>query len=392
MAFTSPIDIGKRACQHCGQFPFDAFNDDSRQATEINTCYDNLRLAELSRHTWSFSIRRCRVRAITTTTQLWTPPAYDNAANYTVGQVVASPAATYANSADYLWVLLAPTDVGDNPELSSKWEHYFGPQTADVFDGGATYAAGEIALVPPVYAGGTTYVKSAIVVDGSGDIWVSLVGSNTGNTPSSSPTYWTAWILPSSGQASTTPAIVYQSAPTIFLSLANNNQSTTLPGASSNWVNVGGTVAQLTILWPQGSGPITDPKTINLYRLPNGWLRPSIVPVGNKQQSHPWLGALYGAFPQDFTYLGDYFTAWGLGPYDIDFVADIADVLEMAPQFCESLAVRIGLEIDGPLTESKNTQKLENAYKRITGEAMRVDAIVQGTPTADLEEFVRVRL
>lgn len=392
MAFTSPVDIAKRACQHTGQFPIDAFNDDSRQSTEINTCYDNLRLAELSRHTWAFSLRRARIRPLTSTSQFWTPPAWAVGTSYTVGAVTMATAAVYANSVNYLWILQSPTSTGDTPELSPKWEHYFGPLTTDVFDSGATYAAGEVVLIPPVYAGGTTYVQNAIVIDSGGLIWVSLQASNTGHTPSTSPTFWTPWVIPSSGLPTTTPAIIYQSAPTVFLSLLNNNQSTTLPSVSTNWVNVGGTVAQVTILWPIGSGPSNDVETINLFRLPFGWLRPSIIPVGNKAKSHPYLGALYGDFPLDITYIGAYFTAWGNGPFDIDFVADIADVLEMPAQFCESLAVRIGLEIDGPLTQSKNTQKLEGEYKRITGEAMRVDAIVQGTPTAEMDEFIRVRI
>jgi len=64
----------------------------------------------------------------------------------------------------------------------------------------------------------------------------------------------------------------------------------------------------------------------------------------------------------------------------------------MPPQFCESLAIRIADDLDIPLTGGVNAQKLERAYKRITGEAMRIDSVVQGSPTQPIEEFIRVRI
>ena len=77
---------------------------------------------------------------------------------------------------------------------------------------------------------------------------------------------------------------------------------------------------------------------------------------------------------------------------DLTFIADIADVTVMPPLYCESLALRIAKAIDGALTESKNVQKLEREYNKVTGEAMRIDAIIQGTPTQPIEELIRVRL
>src|SRR5665213_1960624 len=322
MAFQSPIDIANRALQHISQTKISAFADVSRAAKEINTAYDDLRLAELSRHTWAFSIRRARCRAITLTTQVWTPPTYSASTAYTVGQVSMYAGGSYANSANYPWILQVPTSTGDLPDISPKWSHYFGPLVADIFDSGQVYAAGEIAIVPPVYAAGTTYPLNAIVIDGSNNMWVSLQASNIGHTPSTSPTYWTPWILPSSGQPSTTPTIVFFSAPSVFLSISNNNgpvspavNVTTFPSASAYWTSVGGTVAQLTILWPLNVGPVTDTTTANLYRLPFGWLRPSTIPLGNKQTSRPWLGALYGTTDSnaDLTYQGQYFSVAG-GP------------------------------------------------------------------------------
>jgi hypothetical protein len=399
--FQTPIDVANRACQHVNQLKIVTFADDSRQAVEINTAYDVLRLAELSRHTWAFSIRRARCRAITFSTQLWTPPTYNSATAYTVGQVVMFAGGTYANSANYPWILQVPTATGLQPDISPQWSHYFGPLTADIFDPGTTYAAGEVTILPPAYSSGTTYAEGNIVLDSSGNMWVSLVGSNTGHTPSSSPTFWTPWLFPSGGITPPYTAITFNGTPSVYLSIANNNgpaSGTTLaalPNASTKWTEVGGTLQQITILWPLGSGPTGQAGTPDLFRLPFGWLRP--VPKKAFGTKYAWLGALRGPDPEDLEYEGQYFTSDDLSPnngvpfVDVTFVADIADVTVMAPQFCESLAVRIGLEIDGTLTEGKNEQKLDRAYKRITGEAIRIDAILQGFPTQELEEFIVVR-
>ena len=413
MAFLTPIDIANRALQHIGQFPIGAFSDNSRQAGEINKCYDNLRLFELSRHTWAYSIRRARARAVTLTTQLWTPPTYSAATAYTVGQIVNYAGSTYAGGALYPWSLTVPTSTGDLPDISSKWSHFFGTLYTDIFDSGLVYAAGEIVVVPPLYSAGTTYNKNDMVIDASNKIWVSLLGSNVGNTPSSSPTQWTAWVLPSSGNASTTPQITFNSAlaPSVFVSIINNNgpvspatNVTTFPAASPYWTSVGGTVQQVSIMWPLNFGPANDTSTANLYPLPFGWLRPSLIALNSKQYAKPWLGAMYGPIEtsEDYTYQGKFFSTSGsfqaiptqtFGNYrDLDFVADIADVTLMPPLFCETLAVTIAQAIDEPLTQGKNAQKLAMDFKRITGEAMRVDMILQGDPVDELEEFIRVRL
>ena len=407
MAFRTPIDIAKRACQSVGQFPLTTFQDDSRQATEVNTAYDDLRLAELSRHTWAFSIRRARVRPITLSSQVWTPPTYNPATNYTVGDCVNYSGGTYLTAQLYPWILQAPTSVGQNPDVTVAWSHLFSSMIADVFDNGATYAAGELSLVPALYAGGTTYALSAIVSDSNGLFWVSLQAANTGHTPASSPTWWTAYVRQSSGLQATPPlAIIFQVAPSIYISIQNNNgpvapaTTTTNPGTTGNlnWTLVGGTVAQLSLLWPVGAGPFNAGQTFNLYPLPFGWLRPSIYYA--KDTAHPWLGAMYGPSdaPDEYTYYGSYFSGplstWASNsPFiDLTFIADIADVTVMPPLYCESLALRIALGIDTALTEGKNAQRLEREYKRVTGEAMRIDAIIQGTPTQPIEEFIRVRL
>ena len=171
----------------------------------------------------------------------------------------------------------------------------------------------------------------------------------------------------------------------------------TLPANdTAHWTLVGGTVQQITILFPLNAGPLdaginNQSTTLNLYHLPFGWLRPASVPLSTARAKHPWLGALYGNIPMDITYIGQYFTCWSTGPVDLDFIADIADVTVMPPQFCVSLAIRIARQIDGAMTASKNRVALAQEYREITGEAMRIDMIIQGDPADDLEELIQVR-
>lgn len=425
----------------------------------------------MTRHTWAFSIRKARVRGLTQSMQLWTPPTYNAATAYTIGQCVMYAGGTYANSALYPWILQVPTATGAQPDISSQWSHYFGPMTADVFDNQAMYAAGELSLVPetwqvgntypnaaivnyggvfyvslaagnvgntpsstvgqwwavwvapettasPVagtpapapqgtYASGTSYAAGAVVsytslITGNVQYYISLVGSNVGNEPDTSPTKWSLWAS-STSQGVNSPIgpfiwTAFNGGVQIFLSLVNNNGTlnpsitpSMMPFAGSpNWTLVGGTIAQLTVLWPAGSGYINQTSTANLYKLPFGWLRPNEY-ERDQRNSHPWLGAIRGAYPKDFVYYDEYFTSYGPGPWDVQFVADIADVTRMHPQFCHCVAANMAQVMDEALTQGKNAQKLDMTYNKKVGDAMRVDAIVQGTPDEDIEDFILVR-
>lgn len=471
MPFQTPIDIANQMCQYLGQTKITAFNDADRQAVEANTVYDNARLAELSNHTWMFSIRKARVRGITQSMQLWTPPTYSANTAYTIGQVAMYAGGTYANSALYPWILQVPSATGLQPDISPQWSHYFGPLTCDVFDNQTTYAAGEVVLVPEqwgsantypnaaivnykgtfyvslaagnlnnvpsttvgqwwavwlppeattvpttgtpapapqgTYSSGTTYAAGAIVqytslVTGNTQYYISLLGSNIGNEPDTSPSEWSLWAS-ATGQGVTGPLgpfifTSFEGGVGIWLSLTNNNGSTNpsvtpsmMPFTGSpNWTNVGGTISQLTVLWPAGTGYLDSTTTLNLFRLPFGWLRPNEYEQ-HQRDNHPYLGALYGSMPKDFVYYDEYFTSWGAGPWDVEFVADIADVTRMHPQFCHCVAINMAQIADEPLTQGKNATKLQQVYNKKVGDAMRVDAILQGTPDEPLDEFIRVR-
>lgn len=408
MAYQTPIDIANVGLQHCGQFKISAFSDDSREAKEVNTCYDNIRLSELMDHDWIFAIRRARVRAVTFSTQIWTPPAFNLATTYATGQVVMFAGGTYANAANYAWVSTLPGNVGNSPDISTQWSHYFGNTKIDIFDPGANYAAGEVVIQPAAWASGVTYNAGDIVVGPDLLMYVSLLGTNIGHTPATSPTQWIAWVAPSLGgppNAITNLAGItfnVATAPGIYFSIRENNGPTqfnsgnpgvpTVPLPSNNlpyWVSTGGTLQQFTPLFPIGCGPANDPTTANLYPLPATFMREAIN--FDKEQGRPYLGALYGKLPRDFTFFDQYFTSGSAGPWDINFVADIADVTLMKTSFCDVVAARIGLKIDVALTGGKNRETILTDYNRTFSRALQVDMIQQGTPVEELEELVRVR-
>ena len=54
--FLTPVDIANRALQHLGAKRINTtygFTEDSRNASEIASCYDKLRRAELQRNVWT---------------------------------------------------------------------------------------------------------------------------------------------------------------------------------------------------------------------------------------------------------------------------------------------------------------------------------------------------
>src|SRR5260221_527018 len=91
-AFQTPADIGNRALQHCGATRMDAvlgFNDGSRGAAEVSSCYDKLRRAELRRNLWTCAIRPTILRAIDTNTLLLSPALWVSATTYFANSIVA---------------------------------------------------------------------------------------------------------------------------------------------------------------------------------------------------------------------------------------------------------------------------------------------------------------
>jgi hypothetical protein len=64
VAFQLPIDIMNRALQRVGQTRIASLTEDSKACDEVTFCYDKLRIAEMRRNAWVFSIRTSRCAPI----------------------------------------------------------------------------------------------------------------------------------------------------------------------------------------------------------------------------------------------------------------------------------------------------------------------------------------
>jgi len=392
--FVTNVDIANRALQHCGADRIVAFTDLSKNASAVAFVYDKVRTAELRRNVWRFATRKVVLRAVQTglypttvtplpsPTMVIVPGAYDPAKTYIVGSIVSYEGIFY--QADAAVALAASPGAGD------PWQQYFGPLTVSPWDTsplqgnqGTTYFAGELVYTP---------------VGANPGIYFSLQNGNT-----DTPTVTAAWdpTLPyQKGATVTYSAVVYQS--TIDLNLNNVPTGTgdwiTVPAtqpdqmAGLNWIKLGSaTLRSMSFVYPIGTGPVSDTVTRNIFMLPFGFLREA--PEDPRQGSSSWMGAPSGGLYNDWDFEADFITSSDPGPITVRFVADIADVPEMDPLFCEGLGARIGLEICEELTQATTKiQTIANAYREFMTEARTVNGIETGPTEPPLDDFIACRI
>jgi hypothetical protein len=334
MAFTAPLDIANRACQYLGIRRISTLGENSPGATEINSCFDKLRQAELNAHVWRFACRRAALRVITSTTKLITFPTYAAGTTYQQGDVVNDTTANQGNSGTALYISLAASNTGNTPSTSpTKWTPYFGPDVAEAYSTTDTYSTGELVWV-------TT------------NTYLSLQNANLNNTPSSgSP--WTAAAL------------------------------------------TGATNATLFIPYPisQASSGITR----NLYRLPVGYMR--VAPQDVKIAGGSWQTSSAGQQWSDYEFEGNYLLTAQVpqvvasgGPLIFRFCADISDVSQMNPQFCEGLAVRIAYDICERVTLNRQLKdQLAQRYTQLLRDARRDNMLEQGSTDPEENDYLTAR-
>lgn len=63
----SVIDVANRALTKLGAARITSLSDDSKQARAVNSCFDDLRDAELRQNRWTFAIKRVQVAALAET-------------------------------------------------------------------------------------------------------------------------------------------------------------------------------------------------------------------------------------------------------------------------------------------------------------------------------------
>jgi hypothetical protein len=283
---------------------------------------------------------------------------------------------SFAMFAGNAYVSIANANTGNYPNAagSSSWA---------VLSGGVQYMSlidlntnNNPANAPALWAVGTTYATGNQVGGSDGNIYTSIGNGNVGNNPvTDGGVHWT-----NTG--------VLNPWTTVF----------TLGPGNQQWLQIGGAaapsgvaLAQLDIVWPVGSGPSSQFQTKNVYRLPAGFLR--VAPQNPKGDVDPWLGGPAGNVQTDWTYYGGaYFTTWDFGPIIYRFCADVVDVTQFDPMFCEGLAARIGMEVCQTLTQSDaKMQGIKQAYALAMREARLVNSIEAGFAAPPQDEFITVR-
>lgn len=248
---------------------------------------------------------------------------------------------------------------------------------------------------PPAYASGTTYPLGAVVTSG-GEWWQSKVASNVGNTPASGAS-WQRYFGPDSMEPFVASAISFHageltlSGGVVYLSLIDSNTDTP---PTANWLAVNGTTAALQILYPISTGPRSDQSTMNVCRLPHGYLRRA--PTDPKSGQYHVVGVGLAPVTEDWIFEGNFIVTRDINPVLLRFVANMVDVPDMDPMFCEALSAKIALEVAPVVAEAEYvTAAIRDArtrYKQLISDAGIVNGIEQGSTSPPVDDWIMVRL
>ncbi len=417
--FAAPVDIANQALQFCGARRVTTLADDSVNANAVNFCYDQVRRTELRRNTWGFSVRRCVLRAISLESMLFAPTAWSSVTTYAVGALATF---TLADNA-LIWQSVVAANLNNPPsETSTSWQLYFGPMNYEPYDSARVSYAGEVTYIPAAYASGTTYAAGAVVTYNSLP-YLSLVGSNVGNTPSSSPADWAvqAWPLTqtfvpwnvntqyaqgtfisygggvyyalstNNGNLPTNAtywAHVVQQGPVAYLSLFSNNAS--VPGADANWLALTGTLSALQMLYPYNAGPVNDAASPNAFMLPIGYLKEA--PQDPKAGANNYLGAPSGSWYADWVIENGLILSRRSRDIHFRFSADVVNVLQFDSMFCMGFAAAIGEAVCEEVTQSTaKLSAIRSEYAKAMVEARMVNGIEQGPTEPPEDSYITCR-
>lgn len=364
--YQTPIDIANVSCQHLGVDRITSFADDTVQASELAFRYDKVRVAELRRNLWQFTTKKAALRPVDVSSRLWTPAAWAIGTSYAIGAI--------ASQDGLYWQSKRAANVGNQPGLNPQnWDVYFGSEYANPWDSTEAYYAGELVSTPIAWEASVIYASgNQVIWNGIG--YQSLINSNQGNQPDH--TVGTDWEV-------VTPTF------TVYLSLLSNNEG--VPGTDATWLAIGGTSLPYAPLWPIGTGPASQTVTKNVYPLPYGFLREA--PQDPKAGSFGYLGAPSGLQYNDWVYNSGFITTVETKVILLRFGADITDVTQMDPMFCEGLGARLAIECCERITQSEGKLKASwLSYNTIMREARMVNGIEQGPEEPPEDEYIVVRM
>ena len=199
-----------------------------------------------------------------------------------------------------------------------------------------------------------------------GTLYMSRVDLNTANPPATSPTQWT----------------------TSFVQGGGNQMWQQIGGAS---FPMGVALTVPNIIYPLGTGPVSQSNTRNIFRLPAGYLRQA--PRDPKAGSASYLGAPTNLQYTDWNLEGNYLVSNDTDPIMFRFVADVINVREMTALFCEYLAASVACECCERLTQSSDKLKVViSVFKHHESNAKTQNSIETGATEPPLDDYIATRL
>jgi len=160
---------------------------------------------------------------------------------------------------------------------------------------------------------------------------------------------------------------------------------------SNDWLRLAATLGDLNVNYPIGTGPVSQSDTRNAFALPYGYVRRA--PSDPKAGSSQFLGAPSGLSYTDHVLEGGYIVSRDAGPIMLRFVANIRNVVDMDPMFCEALGCRIGMETCERVTSSTAKISVISAeYKKFLGEAIIINGIETEAVEAAVDDYLTCRL
>lgn len=375
--FKQPADVANRALQHVGARRIVALTDANDRASEVNFVYDKLRAAELRRNVWSFATRKVSLRPMDTDTMLVTFPVLsDNAAKFLIVSNGATPPRYYQAQ---VW---QPTTSIDDALAGSEWTRYFGVDTAEPFDTTIIYQLGELVYSP------------------TGVVYMSLAPNNGDDPTTGTFPAWDNTLTYRRGDTVSYLGTNYESDADLNLNNTPNvsdwTDVTTLLQQGlrigQTWLRLdGATVTSLEFAYPLGSGPVSQPNSRNVFRLPVGFLREATQDP--KAGGTSYLGAPWGLAYDDWEYENGYIISSSAGPFIYRFVCDASDVLTFDPMFAEMLACRIAIEVCERLTQSDSKlSNIASAYNKFGVEARLVNGIETGPSEPPVDDYIAARV
>jgi hypothetical protein len=267
----------------------------------------------------------------------------------------------------------------------------------------------------PAYASGTTYQQGDIVNDTTANVgnntsglslYISLVASNTGNTPSSSAASWTPYFGPdcadnySASNTYSTGEIVYYSSGSgskLYLSTANANINNT-PTGGAPWTAAALTSATSAVLFlPYPITQASSGVTRTAYRLPVGYMR--VAPQDVKVAAGSFQTTSAGMQYSDFEFEGNYLlTSFAPqvatnGPLLFRFGADISDVSQMNPAFAECFSIRAAFDLCERLTQKPDLKGfLDSRYAATIMRARKDNMLEQGSTDPEENDYLVARV